>query len=222
MNNIINLRNNKNNKLLKEFIKLYNETFTNIDERDNPNEWKDRLYNIKNTNSNKLYNTNLQSINNSRYFNTLHILLNIDENNKVIGGIVYEYYNNSNCALITYLVVDKKYRHKGIGTKLLNNAIINLKHEYLNLNDIFTEANKDNVQFFNKLNFDVLNIPYIQPSLDISKKPCKHLKLLRYKNIFNTYKFNTVNFLYEYYKVHNINNPEQNVDYVNMCKQIIS
>jgi len=39
------------------------------------------------------------------------------------GGLVFEYYPITNCALVTYVVVNQKYSNKGIGTDLLRRAL---------------------------------------------------------------------------------------------------
>lgn len=41
----------------------------------------------------------------------------------IAGGLVFEYYPTTNCALVTYIVVNEKYSNKGIGTDLLRRAL---------------------------------------------------------------------------------------------------
>jgi len=41
----------------------------------------------------------------------------------IIGGLVFEYYPTTNCALVTYIIVNEKYFNKGIGTDLLRRAL---------------------------------------------------------------------------------------------------
>ena len=49
------------------------------------------------------------------------------ENINILGGIVYEYYRVADCGLISYMVVAKESRRKGVIDKLHDLALIDLK-----------------------------------------------------------------------------------------------
>ena len=49
------------------------------------------------------------------------------KNQKILGGIVYEYYRYANCGLVSYLVVAKESRRKGVIEKLHELALVDLK-----------------------------------------------------------------------------------------------
>ena len=76
------------------------------------------------------------------------------DNNKLVGFIhiskLYEVMD------IINIVVDKEYRNKGIGTKLLNYIVDN----YKDINSIMLEVNENNnnaIDFYKKNDFKIIN-----------------------------------------------------------------
>jgi len=112
----------------------------------------------------------------------------------ISGGIVFEYYKESSCALITYFVVDARYRKQGVVKILVKRAIESLqKTAKENGKDacrvIFAETNASGVEdgvmpsavrhkIMQKLSFAHVNIQYIQPPLDEGKEECYDLLLI--------------------------------------------
>lgn len=97
------------------------------------------------------------------------------------GGIVFDYLSKINVGLIEYIAVSKKYRKKGIATKILNCMVekLNKKSEEKNqkrIKFICGEVEKsfgkkqEKHYFWEKYGFKELNFNYIQPALDESKK----------------------------------------------------
>jgi len=122
---------------------------------------------------------------------------------KIVGGIVLEYYPQSNCGLISYIVVDPGLRGAGLGRKLINEGINQLQSQArrrlcsANETDyrsgcmaIFSEMNspdkidKDVIapiqraHLFHRLNFALLDFKYIQPALESHLPHCDDLVLL--------------------------------------------
>ena len=94
----------------------------------------------------------------------------------IVGGLVFEYYPITNCALVTYVVVNEQYSNKGIGTDLLRRAITILdqnaktKGHISGCNAIFLEAkfvqsaseSVSHLFLFNK-GFRLVDFEYYQP-----------------------------------------------------------
>lgn len=104
----------------------------------------------------------------------------------IVGGLVFEYYPITNCALVTYVVVNEKYSNKGIGTDLLRRAITILdqnaktKGHISGCNAIFLEVKffvgeKESVshQFLYNKGFRLLDFEYYQPPTSL-KNPISH------------------------------------------------
>eukprot|EP01132_Coremiostelium_polycephalum_P009208 gene9208-11284_t len=100
----------------------------------------------------------------------------------IIGGLVFEYYPETNCALVTYLVVNQRWSGKGIGTDLIIRTLTILdqnakqKGHIAGCNAIFLEvmfspqnevtgapdSSLSHVFLFNK-GFRLLDFEYYQP-----------------------------------------------------------
>lgn len=104
----------------------------------------------------------------------------------IVGGLVFEYYPITNCALLTYVVVNEKYSNKGIGTDLLRRAITILdqnaktKGHISGCNAIFLEvkflpSERESVshQFLFNKGFRLLDFEYYQPPTSL-KNPVSH------------------------------------------------
>ena len=132
---------------------------------------------------------------------TLHILVAFDardsQRRTLLGGIVFEYYFPSNCALITYLVINPSQRGQGLAVYLTIQAYALMRrtsrsHGFPTPFVIFCEVNDpllidDSTDAFSPLtrlrafqNAGVRalsSFPYIQPSLEHGKEKARDMLL---------------------------------------------
>lgn len=132
---------------------------------------------------------------------TLNILVAFDARDTarrtLLGGIVFEYYYPSNCALITYLVINPSVRGQGLAIYLTIQAFslmrrISRQHGHKVPYAIFCEVNDPNLisdtedayspltrirAFQNAGVRAVDNFQYIQPSLDVGKEKARDMLL---------------------------------------------
>lgn len=125
----------------------------------------------------------------------------VDAKPVIGGGIVYEYYFESNCGLISFLVVAKNTRGQGLSRELVERAAREL--EVLSVEDggalagcnaIFLETNavasltmEQDVMdprlrhlMYNKMGFRLLDFPYVMPPIEAGKPKVYFLLLLCY------------------------------------------
>ena len=118
----------------------------------------------------------------------LHILvaghfLRTKELRKVVGALFAEFYKESKCGLLTYLVVHPNHRHQGIGKYLLQEGIQRLKTDAkksgAKLQAVFGEVNnpskvsvsqdsmnpEERLRIIAKLGARLIPIRYVQPEL---------------------------------------------------------
>ena len=97
------------------------------------------------------------------------------------GGIIFAYLSKINVGLIEYIAVSKKYRKKGIATKILNYTVDILNNESKKKNikrieficgevEKVLKDKQDKHYFWDKYGFKKLDFKYIQPALDENKK----------------------------------------------------
>jgi GNAT superfamily N-acetyltransferase len=89
------------------------------------------------------------------------------------AGITYERYRRSGCGLVTYMVVAPTARRSGVGRRLLDGAIADLRARGAPI--VFGEVNDprrttevvawDRLERFQRWGARVLDMPYVQPSL---------------------------------------------------------
>ncbi|MBQ8748885.1 MAG: GNAT family N-acetyltransferase [Clostridia bacterium] len=114
-----------------------------------------------------------------------HDIIIATQNDKIVGGIVFDYFKKSNCGCIEYICVDNKFRGMRIAKKLTAKAIAQLtgyaRENKQTLNAIFIEiedpekltglnaqAALDNyrrLQLWSNYKFNRLDFNYIQPAL---------------------------------------------------------
>jgi len=121
-----------------------------------------------------------------------HILLAKDENGKVMGGCIFDYYVDNNSATIEFLAVKEEKQSGGYGSmiyqqvlKVLNEDAI--KYHHLSVDHILIEINKPSANkegdpskylyFWDKYNFQRLVFDYIQPPLNEGKEEVRDLWL---------------------------------------------
>ena len=96
------------------------------------------------------------------YFNTKTSCIVIYlKDNEIIAGLIYYKFTYSN--VISFLVVKKELRKKGIGRKILNDFLKEMKTA------TFVEVEKDNergLAFWKNNDFRIINFDYKQPNFD--------------------------------------------------------
>jgi N-acetylglutamate synthase-like GNAT family acetyltransferase len=87
----------------------------------------------------------------------------------ILGGLVCQYYPQSNVWLLSYLAVDSIYQGHGIAKNLIKQMVKKIK---TNTNDTFivVETQESKQIIFEKCGFTYLDFDYIQPRLSIDKE----------------------------------------------------
>jgi GNAT superfamily N-acetyltransferase len=96
----------------------------------------------------------------------------LQDDDVLVGGYVIEYYPQSKCCILGYLVVSEKYRGRNIAKLLINDIlsnnfnynylIIECKNPKINSKDIMDPNIR--INFYKKLGFNFLDIDYYYPS----------------------------------------------------------
>jgi len=156
----------------------------------------------------------------------------------IIGGTLLEYYQESNCGLLTYLVVSPRYRGNGLARLLLRRAFLTLEQDASNmgkkLEAVFGEANNPTVfssnedsmspnerlRILSHLGAKILDLPYVQPELVGGEGRARNMLLLsfRHKGIEEKSISRCVIecFLNEFYRALGICEPEKDPDFQNI------
>lgn len=164
-------------KLGEFYTDIYIDTFTDKDERE--------------TFDNILSYLELSKANQGKDY-IYHILLATDDNGKVMGGCIFDYYVNNNSATIEFLAIREEKQSGGYGTivfekvlEVLDNDAV--KNHYLGVDHILIEINNPEyaktgdplkyLYFWDKFNFKHLEFDYIQPPLNEEKEEVRQLWL---------------------------------------------
>ena len=176
----LDLRDHQRPDLLAAFTRLYDTTFTDPSEREDPAEWPDRLWGNDSS-------------------TTMHLLIvpttsGID----AAAGLAFEYFPRSSCGLLTYLVVEREWRRTGLARELVTRAATILKKDALDsgrtLEALFAETENpalvspdqsaippsERLRAFDRLGARWVDIPYVQPALTSGGTPCRHLLLVAF------------------------------------------
>ncbi len=211
---------------LDEFIQLYNETFTDEREREDPEQWRERL---------------AQDVSPPQPVSHL-LLAKSKETSEIIGGLVFEYYQNSQCGLLTYLVVHSEYRKLGIGLELVSRAVDILvegaKAQGHSIRAVFAESENPSkvpenygamsprarLLALSRMGFRWLNVPYVQPQLDGGEGRGDHLLLLSYPLSATSCKSLPGNvilsFLNEFYEALGVKHLQKDPDFLNVRRSL--
>lgn len=114
-----------------------------------------------------------------------HVILAKDEQNRVLGGGIFNYYKKSNAGVIEFLAVRSDMQSSGIGTMIYKHIVSILSedaHQMTGkaLDYILCEIDspehsraevKKYLYFWNKNNFWHLDFHYVQPALSAGQKP---------------------------------------------------
>jgi len=101
----------------------------------------------------KLININFDKVNNIEELIKNNKIIGYYLDNNLVGFIIYE--QNYEVIDIIYIVVDKIYRHKGIGSILMNEVI---KKECERIMLEVNVSNTNAIKLYKKFNFKIINI----------------------------------------------------------------
>jgi GNAT superfamily N-acetyltransferase len=122
---IINLRNEYNEDILEHFHEYIMKKYFPIhDELDPIDVW---LNNMRPENRNKQSHVLLPEMHICIAFDKRHCEPNNSNIYKIAAASVFEYYKLSNCALLSYFMVNEDYRELGMGKYMVNYAYDQLK-----------------------------------------------------------------------------------------------
>lgn len=176
--------------LLQSFYThLYADAFPSPQEREGPDVWRPLLW------GGERDSAPLE----------LHILLAVEREaaplgRRVYGGLVFEIYRQSACALFTYLVVDPApaLRRQGLGRRQVSEArrVVDKRARALGLQvqAVFGEVHDpawpspedrvmdpwERIEALQRLGARCLDIPYVQPPLGRKGQPSHHLMLFAF------------------------------------------
>lgn len=123
---------------------------------------------------------------------SFHVLLAKDESGGIVGGAVFDYFRKSNSAVVEFLVVDSRFRSRGLGTKLFR-QILNTADEdarkagspscgfvFCEVESPETSSDKTlkHLHFWGGNWMRRLDFNYVQPPLAVGKHPAEGLWLL--------------------------------------------
>ncbi len=210
-----------------EFIRLYRDAFDGEEYAEDPRLWRGRLSDARPESPEPVFHV---------------VLATRTEDGAVpevvVGGIVFEYYQQSQCGLLTYVVVAPSRRGQGLGRMLLTKAGAILSNDAQQdgavLRAIFgeihdpraCEANSDSMgtaercALFHHLDARWLDIPYVQPPLGPGKGFVKNLLLYAFPlpdaGESDLRPEAIVAFLGEFYRALGIPEPESSDEYRQM------
>ena len=163
--------------MFSNFCDLYNLSFPDDSEREDTQLFRDRLE--------KPWDGGAK----------FHLIVATRDEWECLGGVVLEYYPESECGLITYVCVDERYRQLGIAADLIREAIRTFVDDSHNLRAIYVETEdpykvtggifdpKVRFEFWGKLGFRPTGLSYIQPALGAGQNPCDNLLLLSHGKV---------------------------------------
>ncbi|NWG45534.1 MAG: GNAT family N-acetyltransferase [Alphaproteobacteria bacterium] len=226
---LIDLREAPTSPLLRDFIALYDATFTDEAEREDPGQWAGRL-------ASNLAPPQPRS----------HLLLAGEGlargGREIRGGIVFEHYRESRCGLLTYVVVDPRHRRSGLGGRLVAAATATLEAEAqalgAPLRAVFGEAEDpaqmagrrsamppaDRLAAFAALGARRIPFAYVQPELDGGQGRARHLHFLAFplggRSLDSIEGAIVRDFLHEFYRALGVRRPEEDPDFRAMSRSL--
>lgn len=222
---LLDLREHPRSELLAAFVDLYTRTFTDASEREDPAEWPPRLYGELPAPQPRM-----------------HLLVAVDDHAqppRLLGGIAFEYYRDSGCGLLTYLVTDPEQRRRGLARRLVHQAIGLLQDDAraqgTELRGVFAEAEdpaqvnsdgnamapRERLQALARLGARRIDIPYVQPALAGGAGRCRHLLLLAFHPQADGIEGAALrDFLHEFYRALGVATPERDADFRAMTQTL--
>jgi len=231
---LIDLRHVRDEGLLNlVYYDLYLPNFPILEEQEDPSEWRSLLWEPLRNQVNPI----------------LHILvvghfLRNKELKTVVGVLFVEFYKESKCGLLTYLVVHPNHRHQGVGRYLLKEGIQRLKADAqenrIKLQAVFGEVNnpakistvqdsmnpQERLKIISKLGARLISIRYVQPELrpGRGRSSCMFLVVfpLNKKQEEHVSGSTVITFLREFYRAQGVADLDHDKDLVNVIADIKS
>lgn len=222
---IVDLDSQQDTGLLESFTELYNRVFCDPSEWEDPKYWPGLLGHARPSPLPLMYLSVIPDGN----------------SNRVKGGIVYEYYRESGCALLTYLAVDTAYRQSGIARRLVTHAFQRLVNLAIalpeGLNAVFCEMEDPSLMngresaidpeqrrtVMRRFGLRRVPIPYVQPELSGGGGRSLHLLLATIPLVHdcNTLQGGVVRrFLHEFYRALGVIDPDSDPDFRAMAEAL--
>jgi GNAT superfamily N-acetyltransferase len=161
--------------LCRQFAtEIYRDAFPNPDEAEGPDTWL------------PLMTTEVPA---GQPF--VHMILACDTGERILGGIIFEFYRESECWLATYIAVRPDERHRGIGSALIAKVVDTISKQTKDVT-LFAETEMPGrlespaerewawkrLNVLTSLGFSRIPIDYVQPALSSEKHPIDNLYLL--------------------------------------------
>jgi GNAT superfamily N-acetyltransferase len=181
---LVYLRQHFSQTLLDQFVALYNTAFPDPSEREDPAQWHAMLLS--------------QVPPPQPHLDVVVAVVDQSGKPEVVAGLAFEYYRESSCGLLTYLVVNPSHRRHGLARKLVQAAIAGLQRTAAAakrpLCAVFSEtedpaqittvsagiAPADRLTALARLGARWIDIPYVQPELVGGSGRSRHLLLLAF------------------------------------------
>jgi len=167
---------------LSDFKDLYIQGFPDINEREDFDVILNRVFGPKQINE---------------PHSVIILSISEDDNQEVMGGLIADWYETSKSIHLIYLIIDEKFRGKGVAKKLIKEGVEDIKNwinteKGVEIKNVFFESNNPEktttdsfdpvtrLEIFSHLGAKLININYIQPALDKNKKEVDNLLLLSF------------------------------------------
>lgn len=223
--NLLDLKEGHRPDLLGAFVSLYDRTFTDPTEREDPAEWDDRLWAKPPP---------------GQPVTHLVVAEPAPPAREVPGGLLFEYYPESRCGLLAYLAVDPRHRRQGLARRLIERAMQILREDAGRfggeLRMVFAETEdptlvgagrgsmppRERLKAFSRLGAAWVDVPYVQPQLCGGSDRGRHMMLLAFgpdgiaPRIIDGSMLRE--FLDEYYRSLGVSDPASDPDWLKMAR----
>jgi len=229
---IIDLRVSRDSDLLREvYEKLYLACFTDPDEQEDLEQYRERLFDPQKPTPQP-----------RTHFLVAGESLN-DPAHRVLGGmLIYELYQESSCGLLTYIAVNPAGRGRGLGRRLVRQAIDSLTEECQaaggHLRGVFAETHdprlidpaedamspRDRIEVMKRLGSMLIPVRYVQPELRPGDGRSRKLLLLAFPMVLNETPHVSgdalLDFMHEFYRALGVANPSQDPDFLTIRQDV--
>lgn len=207
-------------KELALFFKIYEYNFPDVNEREEPQIILDRI-----------------KLGKFKLYSPETTILLVISGEKVMGGAIIEYYTESQCFLLTYILVDNDFRGKGVSRLLVEQGIKTLVESKKSfVKAVFFESNIpwktvndsfnpwERYEVFAKLGAKWIDINYTQPPLGTEQIKVHNLHFLIFPSLTGLDdkidKSVLISFMTIFYMELGIKEPEKDSDFQNMITSI--
>ena len=202
------------------FVELYQRSFTDPAEHEDPAGWTDLLREEPPEGQPRAF-----------------VLGAVDHGDRLLGGMIFELYRRSRCGLLTYLAVEPGCRRMGIGQRLIEASLTTLRRAADgDLRAVFSEVEdpdlvaasdpvtspRDRLAFFAAMGARRVGIDYVQPELSGGGGRARHLWLLCYQSSLDDglRRDDLLAFLTEFYRALGTRDPEADGDFRSMTANL--